>query len=199
MFAQPLVSPNISDHQVEKNISQVDGNDVTGKSENISHNSHNGKLAVNTFDIQHESHNSFKLETSNRDKSSSVKMSTMKILPRSDHTGVCSHVIRWKMFVVIAGNIVILLMNALICVHPVGLIKTQNGGTQWNSKMCMSPKIATGISISLQHRIALPNIMYLQIKTIWFMIFPLFQNHRLVLFRKRSQLNIMSQVLVIII
>ena len=33
-----------------------------------------------------------------------------KILPRSDHTGVRSHVIRWKMLVFIAGNMVILLM-----------------------------------------------------------------------------------------
>ena len=90
-----------------------------------------------------------------------------KILPRSDHTGVRSHVIRWKMFVFIAGNMVILhIVSALICVHSVGLIKTQTGGAQWRSEMYMSPKMATGISISLQHRIALTNIMYLQFKTI---------------------------------
>ena len=62
-------------HQVEKIISQVDGSDVTGKSENISHNSHNSKLTENAFDIQHESHNSLKLETSNMDKFIPVKMS----------------------------------------------------------------------------------------------------------------------------
>ena len=35
--AQPLVSSNISSHKLEKTVSQVDGSDVTGKSENISH------------------------------------------------------------------------------------------------------------------------------------------------------------------
>ena len=38
--AQPLGSSTISNHQVEKTVSQVGGSDVTGKSENISHNSH---------------------------------------------------------------------------------------------------------------------------------------------------------------
>ena len=59
--AQPLGSSTISSHQVEKTVSQVDGSDVTGKSENISHNSHNSKFTNNTFYIQHESHNSLKL------------------------------------------------------------------------------------------------------------------------------------------
>ena len=58
-----------------------------------------------------------------------------KILLRNDHTWVRSHMIGWKMFVLIAGNMVILLMSALICVHPVGLVKTQTGGTQWSSEM----------------------------------------------------------------
>ena len=75
---QPLVSANIGSHQLEKSVSQVDGSDVTGKSENISHNSHNSKFTDNTFDIQHESHNSLKLETSNMDKSIPIKKSTMK-------------------------------------------------------------------------------------------------------------------------
>ena len=164
--AQPLVSANISSHQLEKTVSQVLYSYVTGKSENISHNSHNSKFTDNTFDIRHESHKSLISETSDRDKLIPVKKSAIKIPQRSNHTGVHSHVIRWKMFVFIAGNMVILLMSALICVHPVGLIKTQTGGTQWSSEMYMSPKMAAGISISLQHRIALTNMMYLQFKTI---------------------------------
>ena len=39
--AQPLGTSTSSSHQVVKTVSQVDGSDVTGKSENISHNSHN--------------------------------------------------------------------------------------------------------------------------------------------------------------
>ena len=164
--AQPLGSSTISSHQVEKTVSQVGGSDVTGKSENISHNSHNSKFTDNTFDIRHESHKSLISETSDRDQLIPVKSPQWKIPQRSNHTGVRCHVIGWKMFVFIAGNMVILLMSALICVHPVRLIMTQTGGTQWSSEMYMSPKIATGISIILQHRIALTNIMYLQFKTI---------------------------------
>ena len=85
--AQPLVSSNISSHQLEKNVSQVDGSDVTGKSENISHNSHNSKFTDNTFDIQHESHNSLKLETSNMDKSIPVKMSMKNSSEKRSHRG----------------------------------------------------------------------------------------------------------------
>ena len=57
--AQPLGSSTSSSHQVEKTVSQVDGSDVTGKSENISHNSHTSKFTDNTFDVQHESHNNW--------------------------------------------------------------------------------------------------------------------------------------------
>ena len=98
--AQPLVSSNISSHQLEKTVSQVDGSDVTGRSENISHNSHNSKFTDNTFDIQHESHNSLKLETSNMDKSIPVKMSMKNhseeqshrgALPRDQMKNVCFH------------------------------------------------------------------------------------------------------------
>ena len=99
--AQPLGSSTISSHQVEKTVSQVDGSDVTGKSENISHNSHNSKFTDNTFDIQHESHNSLKLETSNMDKSIPIKKSTMKnpseershmgAFPRDQMKNVCFH------------------------------------------------------------------------------------------------------------
>ena len=98
---QPLVSANISSHQLEKTVSQVDGSDVTGKSENISHNSHNSKFTDNTFDIQHESHNSLKLETSNMDKLIPIKKSTMKnsceershrgAFPRDQMKNVCFH------------------------------------------------------------------------------------------------------------
>ena len=76
--AQPLGSSTISSHQVEKTVSQVGGSDVTGKSENISHNSHNSKFTDNTFDIRHESHKSLISETSDRDKLIPVKKSTMK-------------------------------------------------------------------------------------------------------------------------
>ena len=85
---QPLVSANISSHQLEKTVSQVDGSDVTGKSENISHNSHNSKFTDDTFDIQHESHNSLKLETSNMDKSIPVKMSMKNSSEERSHKGV---------------------------------------------------------------------------------------------------------------
>ena len=85
--AQPLVSANISSHQVEKTVSQVDGSDVTGKSENISHNSHNSKFTDNTFDIMHETHNSLKLETSNMDKSIPVKMSMKNSYEERSHRG----------------------------------------------------------------------------------------------------------------
>ena len=88
---QPLVSANISSHQLEKTVSQVDGSDVTGKSENISHNSHNSKFTDNTFDIQHESHNSLKLETSNMDKSIPVKMSMKNTSEERSHRGVFPH------------------------------------------------------------------------------------------------------------
>ena len=84
---QPLVSANISSHQFEKTVSQVDGTDVTGKLENISHNSHNSKFTDNTFDIQHESHNSLKLETSNMDKSIPVKMSMKNSSDERSHRG----------------------------------------------------------------------------------------------------------------
>ena len=84
---QPLVSANISSHQLEKTVSQVDGSDVTGKSENISHNSHNIKFTDNTFDIQHETHNSLKLETSNMDKSIPVKMSMKNSSEERSHRG----------------------------------------------------------------------------------------------------------------
>ena len=84
---QPLVSANISSHQLEKTVSQVDGSDVTGKSENISHNSHNSKFTDNTFDIQHETHNSLKLETSNMDKSIPVKMSMKNSSEERSHRG----------------------------------------------------------------------------------------------------------------
>ena len=84
---QPLVSANISGHQVEKTVSQVDGSDVTGKLENISHNSHNSKFTDNTFDIQHESHNSLKMETSNMDKSIPVKMSMKNSSEERSHRG----------------------------------------------------------------------------------------------------------------
>ena len=98
---QPLVSANISSHQLEKTVSQVGVSDVTGKSENISHNSHNSKFTDNTFDIQHESHNSLKLETSNMDKLIPIKKSTMKksceershrgAFPRDQMKNVCFH------------------------------------------------------------------------------------------------------------
>ena len=81
------MSSNISSHQLEKTVSQVDGSDVTGKSENISHNSHNSKFTDNTFDIQHESHNSLKLETSNMDKSMPVKMSMKNSSEEQSHRG----------------------------------------------------------------------------------------------------------------
>ena len=97
----PLGSSTISSHQVEKTVSQVDGSDVTGKSENISHNSHNSKFTDNTFDIQHESHNSLKLETLNMDKLIPIKKSTMKnsseershrgAFPRDQMKSVCFH------------------------------------------------------------------------------------------------------------
>ena len=98
--AQPLRSSTISSHQVEKTVSHVDGSDVTGKSENISHNSHNSKFTDNTFDIQHESLNSLKLETSNMDKSIPVKMpmknsseerSHRGAFPRDQMKNVCFH------------------------------------------------------------------------------------------------------------
>ena len=99
--AQPLGASTSSSHQVEKTVSQVDGSDVTGKSENISHNSHNSKFTDNTFDIQHESHNSLKLETSNMDKLILIKKSTMKnscekrshrsAFPRDQMKNVCFH------------------------------------------------------------------------------------------------------------
>ena len=85
---QPLVSANVSSHQFEKTVSQVDGTDVTGKLENISHNSHNSKFTDNTFDIQHESHNSLELETSNMDKSIPVKMSMKNSSEERSHKGV---------------------------------------------------------------------------------------------------------------
>ena len=98
---QPLVSANISSHQLKKTVSQVGGSDVTGKSENISHNSHNSKFTDNTFDIQHESHNSLKLETSNMDKLIPIKKSTMKnsceershrgAFPRDQMKNACFH------------------------------------------------------------------------------------------------------------
>ena len=98
---QPLVSANISSHQLEKSISQVVGSDVTGQSENISHNSHSSKFTDNTFDIQYESHNSLKLETSNGDKLIPIKKSTMKnsseershrgAFPRDQMKNVCFH------------------------------------------------------------------------------------------------------------
>ena len=88
---QPLVSANISSHQLEKTVSQVDGSDVTGKSENISHNSHNSKFTDNTFDIQHKSHNSLKLETSNMDKSIPVKMSMKNPSEERSHRGAFQH------------------------------------------------------------------------------------------------------------
>ena len=80
--AQPLVSSNISSHQVKKTVSQVDGSDATGESENIPLNSHNSRLTDNTLDIQHEHHNSLKYETSDMDKLIPVKMSTMKNLSK---------------------------------------------------------------------------------------------------------------------
>ena len=100
--AQPLVvSANISSHQLEKTVSQVVDSHVTGKSENISHNSHNSKFTDNTFDIQHESHNSLKLETSHMDKLIPIKKSTMKnpseershmgAFPRDHMKNVCFH------------------------------------------------------------------------------------------------------------
>ena len=99
--AQPLVSSNISSHRVGKTVSYVVGSDVTGKSENISHNSHNSKFADNTFDIQHESHNSLKLETSHMDKLIPIKKSIMKnpseershmgAFPRDRMKYVCFH------------------------------------------------------------------------------------------------------------
>ena len=89
--AQPLGSSTISSHQVEKTVSQVDGSDVTGKSENISHNSHNSKFTDNTFDIQHESLNSLKLETSNMDKSIPVKMSMKNSSEERSHMGAFPH------------------------------------------------------------------------------------------------------------
>ena len=98
---QPLVSANISSHQVEKTVSQVDGSDVTGKSENISHNSHTSKFTDNTFEVQRESHNSLKLETSHMDKSIPIKKYTMKnpseershmgAFPRDQMKNVCFH------------------------------------------------------------------------------------------------------------
>ena len=89
---QPLVSANISSHQLEKTVSQVDGSDVTGKSENISHNSHNSKSTDNTFEIQHESHNSLKLEPSNMDKLIPIKKSTMKNPSKErSHMGAFPH------------------------------------------------------------------------------------------------------------
>ena len=99
--AQPLGSSTISSHQVEKTVSQVDGSDATGKSENISHNSHNSKFTDNTFDIQNESHNSLKLETSNMDKLIPIRKSTVKnsseershrgAFPRDQMKNVCFH------------------------------------------------------------------------------------------------------------
>ena len=99
--AQPLGSSTISSHQVEKTVSQVVGSDVTGQSENISHNSHNSKFTDNTFDIQYESHNSLKLETSNVDELIPIKKSTMKnsseershrgAFPRDQMKNVCFH------------------------------------------------------------------------------------------------------------
>ena len=98
---QPLVSANISSHQLEKTVSQVGGSDVTGKSENISHNSHTSKFTDSTFDVQHESHNSLKLETSHMDKSIPIKKYTMKnpseershmgAFPRDQMKNVCFH------------------------------------------------------------------------------------------------------------
>ena len=99
--AQPLGASTSSSHQVEKTVSQVDGSDVTGKSENISHNSHTSKFTDNTFDVQHESHNSLKLETSHMDKSIPIKKYTMKnpseershmgAFPRDQMKNVCFH------------------------------------------------------------------------------------------------------------
>ena len=89
---QPLVSANISSHQLEKTVSQVDGSDVTGKSENISHNSHTSKFTDSTFDVQHESHNSLKLETSHMDKLIPIKKSTMKNpFDERSHRGAFQH------------------------------------------------------------------------------------------------------------
>ena len=101
---QPLVSANISSHQLEKTVSQVGGSDVTGKSEIISHNSHTSKFTDNTFDVQHESHNSLKLETSHMDKLIPIKKSTMKnpfdeqshrgAFPRDQMKNVCFHCLK---------------------------------------------------------------------------------------------------------
>ena len=86
--AQPLVSSNISSHQVEKTELQVDGGNVTGESDNIPNISHNSKHTDNTFDIQHESHNTLKLETSNMNKLIPVKMSTNNPSEERSHRGV---------------------------------------------------------------------------------------------------------------
>ena len=66
--AQPLVSLKISNHQVKKHVVQADASDGSGKSQNISHDSHNNKLSDNTFDIQRESRVLLKLEISNMNK-----------------------------------------------------------------------------------------------------------------------------------
>ena len=99
--AQPLGSSTISSHQVEKTVSQVGGSDVTGKSENISHNSHNSTFTDNTCDIRHESHKSLISETSDMDKFIPVKKSTMKnpseeqshrgAFPRDQMKNACFH------------------------------------------------------------------------------------------------------------
>ena len=162
--AQPLVSANISSHQVEKTVSQVAA--MSQENRQIYHiipTIVNLLITHLMFRMKPTTHWNWKLQIWINQFQSRCPW---KILPRSDHTGVRSHVIRWKVLVFIAGSMVILLMSALMCVHPVGLIKTQTGGTQWSSEMYTSPKLATGISISLQYRIALTNIMYLQFKTI---------------------------------
>ena len=196
---QPLVSANTSSHQLEKTLSQVDGSDVTGKLENISHNSHNSKFTDNTFDIQHESHNLLKLETSNMDTSIPIKKSTMKnpseersymgAFPRDRMKNVCFNC--WK-----HGHFAYECPD--LC-PPSRADKDSNWRHSMKQRNVHESKIGNRHfnQSPAQNSIDKHNVPSVQNKL--FLIFLLFLNHRFVLFRKTSQLNIMSQVWVIII
>ena len=179
--------------------SQVDGNDVTGKLENILHNSHNSKFTDNTFDTQHESHNLLKLETSNMDTSIPIKKSTMKnpseersymgAFPCDRMKNVCFHCRKHGHFAYECPD---------LC-PPSRAEKDSNWRHSMKQRNVHESKIGNRHfnQSPAQNSIDKHNVPSVQNKL--FLIFPLFLNHRFVLFRKTSQLNIMSQVWVIII
>ena len=120
---------------------QADASDGSGKSQTISHDSHNNKLSDNTFDIQRESRVLLKLEISNMNKPVPVLKSKVGSQSQEkSHRGVSSR----------DQLKIILLMSASRA------DKDLTGGTQQNSEMYMSPKMATRNSMSLCYIIVLP-------------------------------------------